>query len=1558
MENLSQVIQELFDKAKGSDPDIIRSLFYSEHAIEQDYRGRFILELLQNARDAAINANVKSRLKFVIESDHLLILNNGSEFTIEGLRSICRIGLSTKKNNNAFIGHKGLGFKSILEISNQPRITTAAGTVYFNQQEAYIQLGSNEPEAHELPLLFFPLFAQEKMEDIVDDGGYTTAIKLPYLPGVTADTIRQEIKQIKTTMFPLLGNFEQLDIVDHNGTSIEYKLESPDQEHCVIHKTGEAPLRLRILEHRFFITPEVIVQLSADERELVKSDTAIEIRVALKVDKDGRFVSMDSSPLCLFYPLEENSGLRFICHSLFVVTPNRKNLLDKSVLNRVILSELVQFLSGSFLDQISKEFPGQAAEIMLYSELLQGTLSRYGFFKSLQAALKNKPILWNDTAGRHLATSEFYLLSAEQYKVFKEPKIGDKYIVYIGNQTMYHWLTSVMGAESLPTAYMLAHIEQYSEQQIKSGNISFFTHLYNFARLQKVSIKGKKVLLSQHKVLLDGNSEVYYGGHRSDLIIPGQLKTAFTFLHESIKMADFRGTETYTGVIEYNTERLTSKAIKLFGEDPAVRPALLLLFRSLFAGVELTRAFMEKLLLPITGEAVWVSPFFSPVYIKVPPAAGSFSKASVIDMDVLLSLDKNRERWETFLKKCNAWTIPALYVKRENEINLPGHLEMIGSGTETSVVLENDIILDIPHLPTPEFQQEILEHRFDYLGAITRFNNIWSFSRKGGRADVYKCCSFFFSLSDCKWIYPSRNVEQPYRPSDLFGLPSSDEGQQGVKAIHRYNATLFLPETELEFLSRFGLIDLRRLDSKTAIKAFALVKQNCNGEPPQETDFISAWNKLYGFVYEFWRKATDSEKKNLVDGLKSLPLLAETSRSSSKKWGWTKGADILYIDDKPLYDYIPTHIPLPSQFTKRDRNEIGVVLQRVGIVLSQKIQKELQPPAITKITPLIDSWHWIQFVIPVIENALGYNLEQTQLDQIGKAKVAEVSGLTTVIRISLETYEEYAQGISYYLNNDKGEYTLLINNAGLQFSELAHATNEFLTEILHIDFDVRLQVQELSKTRTREDAMKMLDSLNIDSTRMVEINEAFNNKPVSPRIRFWNAIATLFSLGAISEESEIPQLAGTLGAVISPLAHSAIISFDQQHNLNEKWNQEMAAVAGEILRSAGKDPELLVRLLEGIIDFDKLSQDRFYTLLADRRSLFVASLYGHLSSVNADAQPYFLQVIGMYGDLYKKFGAGDIFIEPGEPLVTKVNQLLADLSIDEFYTDDQDGIRMNEVDIYNKGIVSLRLLIRNSGVDEKPLGTYLENINIRSQVCFDQKKVFDQYTEHVAAIGSAKPADEQVSGPNIEQPAPANTNPIIPTSTRRPPTPGTVAGGNSSGRGKGTGGGFSNPGKRPSQETLDAIGMAGELYVYQKLQERYSNVEWLSGNAQKAGYILKGDDSLGYDIRFVDEDGALRYAEVKATSGQTRRFQISAPEVTYGLANASSYKLFFVTEALDNVRRTAFDLGFIFKGCFTAGDFVNSDLFYVEASEYTVTFEHFSIDAFTRIINVPQAGPE
>ena len=124
-------VQTFFDELKNGTRNY-RTVASLDAQIAQEYRGRCVLELLQNAHDALAHADPDHtrRISFVLSTDPeplLSVGNSGRPFRREDFDGICQLAQSPKDPNES-VGNKGLGFRSVLEVSSRPEIWSTAPT--------------------------------------------------------------------------------------------------------------------------------------------------------------------------------------------------------------------------------------------------------------------------------------------------------------------------------------------------------------------------------------------------------------------------------------------------------------------------------------------------------------------------------------------------------------------------------------------------------------------------------------------------------------------------------------------------------------------------------------------------------------------------------------------------------------------------------------------------------------------------------------------------------------------------------------------------------------------------------------------------------------------------------------------------------------------------------------------------------------------------------------------------------------------------------------------------------------------------------------------------------------------------------------------------------------------------------------------------------------------------------------------------------------------------------------------------------------------------------------
>lgn len=100
------------------------------------YRDRVVVELAQNAADAARRAGVPGRLLLALEGDRLTAANTGAPLTSDGVESLATLRASSKRDDHGSAGRFGVGFSAVVALSGDVTVVSGGTAVHFSAERA------------------------------------------------------------------------------------------------------------------------------------------------------------------------------------------------------------------------------------------------------------------------------------------------------------------------------------------------------------------------------------------------------------------------------------------------------------------------------------------------------------------------------------------------------------------------------------------------------------------------------------------------------------------------------------------------------------------------------------------------------------------------------------------------------------------------------------------------------------------------------------------------------------------------------------------------------------------------------------------------------------------------------------------------------------------------------------------------------------------------------------------------------------------------------------------------------------------------------------------------------------------------------------------------------------------------------------------------------------------------------------------------------------------------------------------------------------------------------
>ena len=305
-------------RAYREQPNLVTEHANHEHDVAHGgYAHRQLFELVQNSADALANAPDGKSILVRLTQDHLYCADDGAAISEDGVRALMFSHLSSKRDTRE-IGRFGLGFKSVLGVSDAPEFYSRAGSFRFDSGYAAERIAAFTP-AERYPVLRLPVPADARKAAQEDDDlvelmtWATNIVRLPLKPGAGED-IAQQVREFPPEFLLFVDHVRYLTL-EHGARSRDFVLERSNGELRL--DSGDGSSRWK----SFKITHALSDEAQEDRRSLDDSgDVPIWWAVPLdRLNEPGYFWH--------FFPTTTASLLAGILNAPWKTNEDRQNLL-------------------------------------------------------------------------------------------------------------------------------------------------------------------------------------------------------------------------------------------------------------------------------------------------------------------------------------------------------------------------------------------------------------------------------------------------------------------------------------------------------------------------------------------------------------------------------------------------------------------------------------------------------------------------------------------------------------------------------------------------------------------------------------------------------------------------------------------------------------------------------------------------------------------------------------------------------------------------------------------------------------------------------------------------------------------------------------------------------------------------------------------------------------------------------------------------------------------------------------------------------------------------------
>ncbi|MCZ2804758.1 hypothetical protein O2W18_06590 [Modestobacter sp. VKM Ac-2983] len=185
-----------------------------EDLVRGGYRDRLLVELAQNAADAASRARAPGHLRLDLTDGVLRAANTGAPLDDDGVQALATLRASAKRDTGDSVGRFGVGFAAVLAVTDEPAVLSTGRSVRFSGAGTRAAVAAVPALGTELarrdgvvPVLRLPFEVDGRPA-----GGFATEVVLPLRPDAV-EAVRTSLQSLEAEVLLALPALSRVDVV-------------------------------------------------------------------------------------------------------------------------------------------------------------------------------------------------------------------------------------------------------------------------------------------------------------------------------------------------------------------------------------------------------------------------------------------------------------------------------------------------------------------------------------------------------------------------------------------------------------------------------------------------------------------------------------------------------------------------------------------------------------------------------------------------------------------------------------------------------------------------------------------------------------------------------------------------------------------------------------------------------------------------------------------------------------------------------------------------------------------------------------------------------------------------------------------------------------------------------------------------------------------------------------------------------------------------------------------------------------------------------------------------